>query len=406
MYRAVLRDYPSSYDAWFNLGVIQSRNGQWQHAIRSFSQAEKAAELRVVAASAKLKLLVDNRKQISDADFPKEFRGENRGSLGVQGPCHNAANELRNRGYTCAVEGEGESCSIVSVAGSAKYIIVVNDLAGMLIKNVFREEHGSSVSLGDVDNLSETDLLFRRLDVGRLPLAQVPISGALDSAAYSRLRSASQRKLGPHGWTREGRSFEEVAARNRADARPGVSLTQVLSIEDVARSNCVPGAFLACVLDGEPRAVAVVHEVREDQLSTIKRTVEGGACIFRGEFFPMPEYPLVHIGLGVPVQYLDDRRVTLAIVENLANFVEANFQDWVAAVEAKKYTLVHVYGPGFSHIVSGRTHFDAETIESIVGAVSKANASFREIPETRLVLKAATARFNQQHPDPFIWSSS
>ncbi|GAI14834.1 unnamed protein product, partial [marine sediment metagenome] len=114
---------------------------------------------------------------------------------------------------------------------------------------------------------------------------------------------------------------------------------------------------------------------------------------------------LVHIGLGVPVEYLDSGRVALSIVENLANFMEANFQDWVAAVEVKKYTMVHVYGPDFSHIATGRTDLDAEIIESIVGAVNRANSALKRIPERTLDFKKAASKFYEQHPDPFIWSS-
>jgi hypothetical protein len=406
MYRAILRDYPNCYDAQFNLGVVQSRNGQWREATNSFTQAQNSPDLKVVAAFARLKLLADNGRQLTDTDFPKEFRGDNRSALGVQGPCHNAANELRNRGYPCTVEGEGESCSIVSWVRTVKYTITVSDMMGMLIKNVFREEQGRSINLGDVENLTEPDREFQRLELGALPLIQAPISRETDGATYRKRRSAVQRKSGPHGWMREGRSFEEVAAQKMAYAPPGVTvITHLPSIEGIARSNCDSGSFLVCVLDGEPHAVAVLHEVRNEQISTIKRTVEGGACIFRGEFFAMPDYPLVHIGLGVPVEYLEGGRVTLSIVENLANFMEANFQDWVGAVEVKKYTMVHVYGPDFSHITTGRTYFDAEIIDSIVGAVNEANSLLKKIPKTALDFEKAITTFYQQHHDPFIWSS-
>ncbi|MFB0556405.1 MAG: tetratricopeptide repeat protein [Dehalococcoidia bacterium] len=406
MYQDVLSDCPEYYDAWFNLGVIQVRNGQWQDAIKPFSQAEQSPELKVVAAFARLKLLVDQGRQVEDADFPAEFRGDNRGALGVQGPCHNAANDLRNRGHPCTVEDKGESCSIVSIVGAAKYTIAVNDLMGVLMKNVFREEHGKSVSLGDVQNLSETDLIFGRLDVGRLPLVQAPILGALDGVTYGKLRSAAQRKTGPHGWTREGRSFEEVAAQNRADAMPhGVTMTQILNIEDIVRHNCRPGTSFACVLDDEPHTIVVLHEVMSEHIPTIKGAVDKGACVLRGEFFSIPEYPLVHMGLGIPVEFLDNNRVSFQIVDDVVNFVEANFQDWVAVIEAREYTMIHVYGPDYSHIASGRIKLETQVITGIVDAVNQANSAFKSIPLTVLDFQKATATFYEQHPHPFIWSS-
>jgi tetratricopeptide (TPR) repeat protein len=158
-YQAIVNEHPDCAAAWYNLGVIQSRAGQWQAAVQSFSQAQKYPDLKIAAAYARLKLLVENGGQVLDADFPEEFRGDNRPALGVQGPCHNAANELRNRGYTCVVEGEGTHSSIVSTVGSAKYTIALSDLFGMLMKNVYREEGGQSVNLSDVQSLSEIDKL-------------------------------------------------------------------------------------------------------------------------------------------------------------------------------------------------------------------------------------------------------
>jgi hypothetical protein len=404
MYRAVVSEYPSAYDAWFNLGVVQSRNGQWRAAVQSLGKAQESPEFRLLAAFGRLKLVVDNGGQVSDADLPEEFRGDKRGVLGVHGPCHNAANELRNMGYPCTVEGKGKSCSIVSVAGATKYTITLGDLNGLLLRNVFREERGKNVNLGDIEHLSQTDLLFGKLEVGRLPLIQTPIPGALDAATYSKLRSAASRSRGPHGWTREGSSFDEVAALKKTDAaRHGIEFIQVLSVEDIARRNCQPGVVFLCVLDGEPHAVAVLREVRDEHTATIRRSV--GACILRAEFFSMPEYPIVHIGLGIPVEYLGETQVRLAIVDNLVDFMEANFQDWVNAVEAKGYTAMHVYGPEFSHIATGRKALEAEIVASLVGALDRANAACEKIAETALDFKKAGTRFYEQHPDPFIWSA-
>ena len=405
-YRTIVRDYPDCFVAWFNLGVIQSRIGQWQAAIQSFSQAQKSPDLKIVAAFARLKLLVENGREVSDTDLPEEFQGENRGDLGVQGPCHNAANELRNRGYDCTVEGKGESCSIVSTVGSARYTITLGDVLGLLFANVYREEGGQRVNLRDVNDLTDLDQEFIRLPVGRLDLVQAPIPGALTGVAYHRLRMAALSKSGPHGWVRQGRSFEELAAQSKVEAaQHGVTLVQHHSIEQIAKSNWKPGTVFVCVLDGEPQAIAMLHEVQAEQLPTIKQSVTRGACLLRGEFFSMPEYPLVHIGLGIPVQFLGGTRFAVSILESVMNFVEANFQDWVAGVEVKKYTLLHVFGPDYSHIATGRMNLGAEIVAGIVDAVNRANSAFEKIPETALDFNKALAAFFEQHPEPFIWSS-
>jgi hypothetical protein len=408
-YQAIVMAYPGCFAAWFNLGVIQSRVGQWQAAIQSFSKAQPSPDLTIIAAFARLKLLVEHGREVPDNDFPEEFRGKNRGALGVQGPCHNAANELRNRGYDCTVEGKGESGSIVSTVGSVKYTITINDLLGTLLKNVWREEGSARVNLGDVKNLTDLDQEFARLEVGRLDLVQAPLAGipgVLAGTTYRRLRSAALSKSGPHGWVRQGRSFEEVAAQAKAEAaQHGATFVQILSIEEIARSNCRPGTVFTCVLDKEPTLIAMLYEVRAEQLPTIRDAVARGASLLRGECFVMPDYPLVHLGLGIPVRFINGTRFDAAILESVMNLVEANFQDWVVAVEDKKYTSLHVFGPDCSHIAAGRMNLDAKIVAGIVQAVTRANSAFKEMPEAALDFSQAVNAFFEQHPKPFIWSA-
>jgi tetratricopeptide (TPR) repeat protein len=405
LYADIIRRSPSARVAWFNMGVIQSRMGNWQEAIRSFAQAQEEPDLRLATAFARLKLLVEKGQQLSDADFPQDFRGDKRGALGVQGPCQNAANELRNRGYKCTLEAKGESCSIHCDTGTGQYIIAVNDLLGMLMKNVYRKDGDKEVNLGDTESLSETDREIKTLDIGRLPLVQAPVSMVVEASRYREARQIAERKAGPHGWVRMGRSFDEIGKQNAADAaRAGMEYHQVTSLEHIAKSNWVAGSFLACVLDGEPHALAMLETVQDSSKPTLKRAVERSACVFRAEYFAMPEYPLVHIGLGLPVQFMEGSKVAFAVVENVANFLEANFQDWVSAIEMEEYTLVDVFAPDFTLVASGRTNLDAKVIAEIVESVNKANRHFNTIAEGSRDYSKAVKAFYQQHPEPFIWS--
>jgi hypothetical protein len=153
---------------------------------------------------------------------------------------------------------------------------------------------------------------------------------------------------------RQGRSFDEVAAQNAADAASaGVQYYHLQSIENIARSNYRPGTFLACILDGEPHAIAMPEEVDPEWEPTLKRTVEGGACIFRAQYYAMPQYPVVHIGLGLPIRFLEGSKVAFAIVESVADFTEGNYQDWVLGVQEKKHTVVDVFAPDFRLIATG-----------------------------------------------------
>jgi hypothetical protein len=405
LYTEVLRNDPAIGVAWFNMGVIQSRMGDWQEALRSFAQQQNDPDLHLTAAFARLKLMVEKGQKLSDTDFPQEFRGEQRGALGVQGPCHNAANELRNRGYTCRVESKGESCSIHCHTANGDYIIAINDLFGTLIGNVYRKEGDKEINLIDAQSLSDTDREIKTLDVGRLPIAQAPVSQIPDATLYRAAREIAERRVGPHGWVRMGRSFDEVAEQNAADAkRAGIKYVQVTSVEQIAKSNCVSGTFFACCPRGEAHAVAMPANLDSNRIATIKQSVERGACVFRAQFFTQPEYPLVHIGLGLPVKFLEGSKVTFMILENVANFIEANFQDWVTAIEAKQYTLVDVVSPEGKLVASGRTNLDPKVILEIVQGVNKANSLLKTIPQGSLNYKIAVNRFFQEYPEPFIWS--
>jgi hypothetical protein len=407
LYAKMVNQSPRMGVAWFNMGVIQSRVGSWQTAVRSFEQAQSEPELQLAAAFCKLKVLVENGQQLTENDFPPEFRGEQRGALGVQGPCANAANELRNRGYTCRLESKGESCSIHCQSAKGNYIIAVNDMLGTLFKNVYRVDGEKEINLAEAEGLSGTDREIRTLDIGRLALAQAPVSKTADADQYRASREIAERKTGPHGWVREGRSFDEAARQNAADAkRSGIEYIQITSIEQIAKSNRVPGTFLACCLRGEPHALAMPETLEAASATTIKRYVEGGATIFRAEFFNQPEFPLVHIGLGLPVKVLEGTKLALMVVENVANFMEANFQDWVQAVEASHSTRVDVVTADGKLVASGRTNLDAQIIAGIVESVNKADAALKRIPPELQNYHHAVNRFFQEHPDPFLWSQA
>lgn len=404
LYADVLHKSPAIRVAWFNMGVIQNRMRNWQEAIRSFAQAQDDPDLRLAAAFAKAKLMVENGQIPSDADLPQDFRGDKRGALGVQGPCHNTANELRNRGYTCTLEPKGESCSIHCHTANGDYIIAVNDMLGVLFKNVYRKEGDKEINLLDAESLSDTDREIKTLDVGRLPLAQAPVSKVSDVSHYRAAKEIAERRVvDPHGWVRASRSFDEITKQNAADAnRVGMKYVHVYDIENIAKSNRVSGTFLACCLDGEPHALAMPDNPETDSLPTLKRSVEGSACVFRAVFFTQPEYPLVHIGLGLPVKFLEGSKVAFIIVENVANFVEANFQEWVEAIETKRYTIVDVVVPDGHLVASGRTNLDPKVISEIVEGVNKANVFLKTIPQGSQNYTTAVNRFFQEYPDPFF----
>lgn len=181
LYASAVQADGKCYCGWFNLGIVQSRLGLWNDAISSLSRAETSPDYAIAAAFAKVKLLLKNGREVIDADLPPSFRGTNRSALGVQGPCHNAANVMRNMGFMCIVEGDGEHCSIKcngQIDGATvSYRIDVDDVLGQLLKAVYRESNGETIYLGDLENPTDLDRQVRSIDVGRLELAQAPIPG-------------------------------------------------------------------------------------------------------------------------------------------------------------------------------------------------------------------------------------
>jgi tetratricopeptide (TPR) repeat protein len=174
-YKAITEQYPGCYVAWYNLGILQAKIGRWKEALAAFSKALEAPKLRTAAAYGMLRLR--SFTDVGDGAFPEEFRGENIEALGVQGPCHNAANALRNRGYACSVHPSGLSgCRLSVKADRAKYTILLYDVAGVLIKNVFREEKGRSYNLLEEVYITKLDAEMLNLNIGRLGFVQSPVT--------------------------------------------------------------------------------------------------------------------------------------------------------------------------------------------------------------------------------------
>jgi hypothetical protein len=194
-------------------------------------------------------------------------------------------------------------------------------------------------------------------------------------------------------------------SQRKADAsQAGIDLVEHYDFDDIAKSNWSPGTMLVYALTGEPHAIAMVHEVQADYLPLIQNYVALGACRIRGKFFQMPEYPLVYLGLGANIRFIDDASNKYATFESVVNFVEANFQDWVNALESKEFTVLHLMGPDRRHIVTGHVNVDTHVIASIVDAVNRANSAFETSRETTWSFDKAMTRFFQQHQEPLLWS--
>lgn len=182
-YRAYVAKSPDCAVGWYNLGVLQSKTDDWREALRSFLEARKSDSLAVAASYARLRIMVEHNVKFSEEDFPQEFQGGTFYSLGVLGPGQNAANALRNRGFSCAVTSQGESCSISASAGGVEYRIRLTAVTDTLRKEVFRREGEKEISLSGVNQKNSREVMLAQLDVESLELAQCHVDVDLKAFA-------------------------------------------------------------------------------------------------------------------------------------------------------------------------------------------------------------------------------
>jgi hypothetical protein len=198
-YADVVERDPTNHVAQFNMAVVLSRVGNWRQAVRIFEQAQHDPELYMVAAYAKLRLMIENGQEPADADLPPEFRGDKRGILGVQGACCNVANELRNRGYTCTLEPDNRVCFINCQTPAGDYMISVKDWSGILLWKTDRVKGDMAYAIDSSKRLSKTDRELSTIEISILPLAQLPVPRGTEASDRPVDREAAEAKTGVHG---------------------------------------------------------------------------------------------------------------------------------------------------------------------------------------------------------------
>ncbi len=194
LYEQLVAARPTLHEAWFNLGVLQSKVGRWRDAVKSLSQARKSKDLEIVSVWAQRTIQRKNGEQPSNDNLPEGFRGVDRYALGVHGPCYNGANALRKQGFTCSVAGKGESCTISAAKESDEYHINLRDFGDMMVRNVFRNIGGTFLNLGDRKDLTPRDQELMRFQVNNLPLTQAPLPAQAKKATPSPVAPASVSK--------------------------------------------------------------------------------------------------------------------------------------------------------------------------------------------------------------------
>jgi hypothetical protein len=161
-----------------------------------------------------------------------------------------------------------------------------------------------------------------------------------------------------------------------------------------------PPDIYVCLIKDEPHMVAVLPETTGEQESVIKQAVP--ACLFRCELHLLSEYPIIHLGLGIPSQILGPSKIHFSIVDTTSNFQNGNFQSWANAVKRACGTFLHIYGPDHRQIASGQLNLPAEIVTDVGEAVARSKQAVKGKSTSPASFRNASQKFYEQHPAPYI----
>lgn len=231
--------------------------------------------------------------------------------------------------------------------------------------------------------------------------------------------TAQSAKMERVGWTREGQSHDE---RLRAEHGGFGEMMAILNIDDFAKhQNPYEFRVLASSLsftdgvltgdvpddlagDGTGHIFATVGEHKDD-LAAFRSNIESGKMFLRSCFHNYPKYPLIHLAIMLPLDDAPDlTKVRAIVVESVVNFVNADFQDWVHALNKTRTTLIHVYRPDQRRLATGAINVDLDQtfVNDLTQAMNDAEAAFQRIAASKRDYSAAVKQFFQDHPEPFF----
>lgn len=231
--------------------------------------------------------------------------------------------------------------------------------------------------------------------------------------------TAASAKAQPLSWTREGQSHDE---RLRAQHGGFGEMKAILNIDDFGRNqnpsefrvlasslsfnNGVLSADVPGDLSGNKtcHVCATVGE-HNDDLTTFRNNIEGGKMFLRSCFHKYPQYPLIHLSIMLPLDKAADlTNVRATVVEQVVNYVNADFQDWVHGLCKTRKTLIHIYRPDQQRLATGTVNVDHDPsfVNDLVQAMNDAEAALQKIAVSKRDYSAAVKQFFRDHPEPFF----
>lgn len=215
--------------------------------------------------------------------------------------------------------------------------------------------------------------------------------------------NSSSREIGPHGWIRRGRTFEEETRATQVQMPAGSTYHQLVDLDALAVAQG-PGNFCVCALAGRAFAVGCLEPSAAEQ-AFMQNMVKGGKIFIKSTLFSYPEFPLLYVRMFIPSAPPEtETRMRGAMVECLADFTEANFQEWVVAARQSRQVLVNLRKPQGDSLATGTLQLEPSFVDDLLKDMDEADGQTRKIPQERRSFQAASGSFFKEHPEPFLFA--
>jgi len=406
--------YPGDGVSWYNLGIVECRQENWQDAMKAFSRVLTFGQHAALAAYCKALCL---KKLNLPIEFPADFVGK-AGDLGTEASARNVAADLENRGYQPCIRPTQGVCNVEIVVAEGKYTVQFFHWdIGTIHVDVFKEDRdGKSVRIADRDvypDPTQMDKEIMAIASAAFPFqpVQMPVvltngSRAMDAASYVKAAQlASERSrtrmFGPHRWVRCGATLEEEDSKRYAGAPSTLHVTRIIGDETFARWAGEPGqGGFNCVFDGEAHT-AVAFAVDREEADKLKHSLHQGAVRFYVSVHCYPTHPVLYQAMAVRVGGTDAKWEAL-LNEAVGNFTEANFQEWVVRAREKKSTKLHAFGPRGWALGTYDIPLMDDYLQALMAAMNEADGALRAILRSKWDFSAAARQFWRDHPKPLI----
>jgi hypothetical protein len=209
-------------------------------------------------------------------------------------------------------------------------------------------------------------------------------------------------EIGPHGWIRRGLTYVETANKQQAEMSSGITFHQIIDLDELAvkqgHGNFCVGAF------ADQAFVAGCFEPTKDEIAFIQSAIQSGIVLIRNTFFLYPEYPVMYLRMLIPTALSETKsKYRGELIECMADYTEANFQEWVVTVCNTHNFNIILQKPDGNLLANGLVKLEQFFIDDLLKAMDEADTELRKIPKEQRNFRAAGESFFKDHPNPFLF---